>query len=305
MKKKWLIVAIIISILLIGSGLAIIFNNKNKVKPESNILDKKDDNSNTDADNENTNNFNADTDNDSTDNLDNNVNDNQEEIDNFISVDNDIINNLDEESMTIIEMANQYLQDRDDDNLFSYLNESYPNLNDMKNEDKLWLTYWIVKDDEQGKYIEDYTSDEITAILKELFGKDFKIKYEDIRMVAYYYNKAEKKYVAGGGFTVLLMSPLKMVLTNYEKIQDKYYLTYKTAYYMSKEEPYPEIYNVKREVVDIFEEKEEIELYLNKSNLKKYLNDERFNKISNKLNETVYIFENQNNNLVLTGFLVK
>ena len=305
MKKKWLIVAIIISILLIVSGLVIIFNNKNKVKPESNILDKKDDNSNTDADNENTNNFNTDTDNDSTDNLDNNVNDNQEEIDNFISVDNDIINNLDEESMTIIEMANQYLQDRVDDYLFSYLDESYPNLNDMKNEDKLWLTYWIVKDDEQGKYIEDYTSDEITAILKELFGKDFKIKYEDIRMVAYYYNKAEKKYVAGGGFSALLMSPLKMVLTNYEKIQDKYYLTYKTAYYMSKEEPYPEIYNVKREVVDIFEEKEEIELYLNKSNLKKYLNDERFNKISNKLNETVYIFENQNNNLVLTGFLVK
>lgn len=221
---------------------------------------------------------------------------------NIIINEESLINKLPVNSLVIINEANKYLNSRINDKLFHYLDKTYNSLNEIDNQNKLWLAYWITKDDKHGKYITDYTSDEITTILKKLFGSNFSLFFEDIKLgeeVYYRYNQDTNKYEStGAGSGALLFTPVRMKCIDFKVINNKYYITYKSAYQLTGDGPDNIIYNAdQKQVLELSWEKDMI-------NDEFYLSNENFDKIYNNLTETTFVFEKYNNNLVLTGYIV-
>lgn len=189
--------------------------------------------------------------------------------------------------------------------LFTYFDHSYENLNDMDNQDKLWIAYWILKDDYNLKYMTDYTSDEILVEMQKLFGGNFNIVFEDIKDYEgnsmYDYNEKNKKYeYVGGGFGASVLHLVRNDFVSIEKENGKYYITYAPLFYYV--DGFMDVGTVS--IMDINYNK--ITTYEIKDyNDEVEVTNEEFNRVKDKITNITYIFENENDQFVLTGMKFK
>ena len=83
-------------------------------------------------------------------------------------------------------------------NIYYYLSNGYENINDMDNPDKLWMSYWYLKDDKNNKYLTDYTDYEILEKMQFVFGSKLNIIFDDIKDYngnrVYKFNDSNSKY---------------------------------------------------------------------------------------------------------------
>lgn len=207
----------------------------------------------------------------------------------------------DKEKEDVIGDANKFI-DTNLSNIYLFFDKSYENINNMDNQDKLWLTYWYLKDDKNLKYLTDYTSDEILSKMQNIFGSKFLINFEDMlsydsNEVVYKYNKNSKKYeYVGGGTSASSLELVRNEFVNIVKDDNKYLITYKPLFYY--------VYGfLDLGTIDI------VDIKYNKLTTYDFvdydkeivISDEEYNKIKDNIANVTYIFERENDNLVLTG----
>lgn len=189
-------------------------------------------------------------------------------------------------------------------------------LNDMPNQLKLDMAVFYFKDDKNGKYIDDYTSDEILSELKSIFGKDYSIKFENIEQFfnndkdpsdpendVYIYNNDTKKYTAteNGQSIDSLLVAIKNKLVDYKVLNnDEYLISYKELFYSydwdNDGNDIAIFYNANGD--EIFQKKVDL-------NSKLTIDNSEFNKYIDKLNTTEYLFKLEDDNLILKKFTIK
>ena len=189
-------------------------------------------------------------------------------------------------------------------NIYYYFNKSYENINDIDNQTKLWIAYWYLKDDVNSNYIVDYNSDEILEKMQKVFGYEFNINFEDIKDYndnsIYSYNKNNKKYeYVGGGMGASSLELVRNDFYSFNEKDGRYYLTYTPVFYSISD--FLELGDI--DIIDInynklttfkFDSYEEVI----------HLEDDIFEEIKNKITKVTYIFEKEDDNLVLTGFKI-
>lgn len=181
-------------------------------------------------------------------------------------------------------------------NLYVLFDESNNEINSMSNDEKLILMALYIKN------LDSYKSSKILRELKNLFGEDFNIEFNDIKRVndpdkmVYKYNTKTKKYTKESDILGLdLILPLKSELVNFKKQEDTYILTYNQMFYNELSE------NGKLDIVNIKGEK----LFDIKLSDSISITNEMFNKYKDKLITTDYIFKIENNRLILKGYELK
>ncbi len=215
----------------------------------------------------------------------------------------------------IVEKADAVLND---------LSKVYPflmsdtEINNYPNQLKLDIALFYLMDDTNGKYIDSYTSKEIENKLQELFGRDFKIKFEDIEPflnsdldpsdtdnALYTYDSSTKKYVDNeNGFGLEFMKYLSnSKLIKYEIIDDEYKLSYKQIFYkydMDENDNEIIIYTTINGD-PLFEKRtnEDFEVATEK------LSEEEMNQYLDILPITEYTFKLENKKLILKKFTIK
>lgn len=209
-----------------------------------------------------------------------------------------------EEKVNIINDATSFI-DKNISGLYMYFNKSYKDINDLNNQTKLWISYWLLKDDMNSKTMLDYTSDEILAEMRKIFGSNYNITFEDIKAyddyVMYEYNKTTKYYeYVGGGSGASALLNVRNDFYKFEVVDDKYYITYKPLFYMISE--YLDLGEI--DIVDIKYKK------ISKFNFTDYdmdiiVSDEDYQNYKDSISSITYIFEKENDNLVLTGVLLE
>ena len=184
-------------------------------------------------------------------------------------------------------------------------------INDIPNQTKLQMVYWSLAHGLNGKEFEELTSDEILAYFKKLFGSDYNITFEDIKvigednLVAWKYNASTKKYEdaeTGRGISSWIRV-LKSNLVNYSEPQEgKYVLTFKQLFMYDEETEDGIKYvftNLENKELftkggDLFEGSKE----LSKQHLEDVIKND-LPKYEKDLIEVEYTFEVENNELVL------
>ena len=132
---------------------------------------------------------------------------------------------------------------------------SYKSINDLSNWTKLWVTYFLLKDDMNGISITSFTLDEILIKLQSIFGDDFVISFEDITdngSIIYKFNSSTNKYeYVGGGFGINTAYLYRNNLVSYEEVDGKIIVSYKNIYNTFEEygEGILDYYNGKYEVI--------------------------------------------------------
>lgn len=206
----------------------------------------------------------------------------------------------DDDKETIINDVNSIIE-KDLNSFYVYFDKSYENINDMHNQDKLWMAYWYLKDDKNLKYITDYTSDEILNKMQNIFGSKFNLIFEDIKDYngnsIYVFNKSSNVYKYNGyGSAASSLNLVRNDFVDFEYKDNKYFITYDSLFYY--------IYGVldlgKIDIVDIKYNK--LTTYdLNSYEDEIMVTDEIYNKIKDDITKITYVFEKENDKLILTG----
>lgn len=205
-----------------------------------------------------------------------------------------------EDKNNIINEATEFI-DKNISGLYMYFNKTYIDINEMNNQTKLWISYWLLKDDMNSKTLLDYNSDEILKEMRNIFGSKYNIVFEDIKAyddyVMYEYNENTKyyKYVGGGSGAEVLLN-VRNDYYDFKKVDNKYYITYKPLFYMISE--YLDLGEL--DIVDIKYNK------ITTFNYSDYdvdvtISGEDYEKVRDNITSMTFIFEKENNKLVLTG----
>lgn len=186
-------------------------------------------------------------------------------------------------------------------------------INDIPNQTKLQMVYWMLKDGKDNKEFEDLTSDDILSYFRDLFGSDYNITFEDIKVLdddsitSWKYNKTTKTFEDSGtgrGSDYDFVRIVKSKFVKYNEVEKgKYVLTFKQLFnsYQESED------NKNCYVFTNFEGKklftkdcnlyeESTEQY--KHNIDNVVKNE-LSKYENELIEVDYTFEIENGDLVL------
>ena len=170
-------------------------------------------------------------------------------------------------------------------------------INDLDNQDKLWFMYFYTKD---AMEFEDTTSDKFLEIMKSIFGSTFDIEFENMYdglkeydEIMYKYDKTSKtyKYVGSGhGVSVYLLYNIKPV--KFEEKNGKYYISYKLLLSNDDVGPYND-----------YADADFKDLYVSKSDKCESISKDDFAKIESQLKTVTFVFEQEDDNLVLTEFI--
>ncbi len=142
---------------------------------------------------------------------------------------------IDQADTILNKLSNTYIFLMNDTDIVNYPNQL-----------KLDIALFYLMDNENGKYIDSYTSTEIESKLQDIFGKNFKIKFEDIEPLfntnldpsdpdnaLYTYDSSTKRFIDNeNGFGLEFMKYLSnSKLIDYKVIDNEYILSYKQIFY--------------------------------------------------------------------------
>ncbi len=113
-------------------------------------------------------------------------------------------------------------------------------INNLPNDKKLEMAYWYLKDDQNMKQLDAYTSDEILLEFQKLFGSDYTIEFKDIKNpsnngVIYKFDTTTKKYVStgenGSGAIYPILNVAKSKYINSKEENGMYIVTFRQMLY--------------------------------------------------------------------------
>ena len=198
---------------------------------------------------------------------------------------------------------------------YSFLKGYKGTINDFPNQTKLQIVYWMLRDGIGDKDFEQLTSDEILSYFRKLFGSDYNIVFEDIKVlgyddiIAWKYNKDTKTFEDAGTGRETDYDFVRIIKSKFIKFSEveegKYVLTFKQLFNYDQ---YHEN-NKNCFIFTNFEGKKiftkDCDLYEgtiehSKDNVEKVVKEE-FSKYEKELTEVDYTFEVENGELVLKG----
>ena len=200
----------------------------------------------------------------------------------------------------------------DKDGIYSFLKGYKGSINDIPNQTKLQMVYWTLKNGIDDKDFEKLTSDEILAYFRKIFGSDYNIIFEDIKvlgedsLIAWKYNKDTKTFedqLTGRGTDYEFLNIIKSIFVKYNEVDGKYILTFKQLfnYYQSTDNNKNNYVFVNFEGKKLFTKNGDLyegSVEQTESNINKLIKEE-LPAYEDKLVEVDYTFEVENGQLVL------
>lgn len=213
-------------------------------------------------------------------------------------IQNDSLENSIGNNKEILDKATYILADYQNSMIYYFLNQS-TKLNDLTNQQKLWILYWYNKVDD---HFMDTDVNEILASAQTTYGKTFTVTFEDMgddiggkhgyTGAVYKYNSSTNKYdYLGNGGSIGMHFIDKIKPTKFEEKNNKYYITYKMILTNGD----------MQSSIDAYQNS--IKAPSSSDPFGYHYTLEEFNSLESSLPEVTFVFENEDGNLVLTEYI--